>query len=575
MYNRSTMARVAEIQREISFKVAKTQDVPEELRTFDFITAQLLLQRGIATRQDAEKFLRPQLSDLSDPYLLEDLDKAVERIKQAAKQREKVVVYGDYDVDGVTSATVLISVLERMGIDVSIYLPERMKEGYGMNEAAIKKIHKQKASLIITVDNGTTNVVEVDLAKSLGIDVIIVDHHHVPEVLPKACALINPKRPDSKYPFRELAAVGVTYQLARALVGDKHAQRYLDLVVLGTVADVVPLLGENRTLTIFGLKALNETKRIGIKALVDVAGLKGKPLETYHIGFQLGPRLNAASRMEHALTSFKLLRSKDSKEAYKLAEQLDALNTRRQELTDQILESAHARADSWRGEKIIVAGEEGWSIGVVGIVASRLAEKYSKPAIVFEYQKEVCKGSARSIDGVHILELLESVRDTIHHFGGHAKAAGLTVEREKFEKFKEKLLEAAKSQIHSSLLKPSLGISVVLEPKVVAPKLLNTVVQFIPFGFGNPTPVFGVRGVKLFGYEMIGSGGSHLRLTFTDGDDNRLQVMAFDGWGMMFDLKMNQKYDAAFTISEREWQGKKFMQQKLVAMRPATPGGAA
>ena len=563
------MVKVAEVKLEVNFKVAESQPMPEELAGFDAVAIQLLLQRGISTREEARRFLYPQLSDLSDPHLLPDMDKAVARIQQAVRNKDKVAVYGDYDVDGITSSIVLISALAKLGIEASVYLPERMTEGYGMNEAAIKKLHQQKTQLIIAVDNGTTNLAEVELAAKLGMDVIIVDHHHVGEVLPPAYALVNPKRPDSQYPFKELAAVGVTYQLARALIGDSEAQKFLDLVVLGTVADVVPLLGENRIITVFGLQALNETKRAGIKALTDVAGLKGKPLETYHIGFQLGPRLNAASRLEHALTAFNLLMSKSAKEAYRLAEQLDALNARRQEMTDQIIEAACQQADSWHNEKIIVVGEEDWSIGVAGIVASRLTERYSKPAIIFEFQKDVCKGSARSMDGVHILELLTSIADTIHHFGGHAKAAGLTVERKSFDKFKAKLLAEARAQIHPDLLRPGVNIAVVLEPNAVTSKVLEVVKQFAPFGFGNSTPVFGVRGVQLFGYEMIGAGGSHLRLTFTDEQGSRFQVMAFDSWQMMFEFKMNQKYDVAFTVSEREWQGRQFMQQKLVALRPA------
>jgi len=565
------MGIAAGVKSEVRFNVADIQEVPESLQELDFITAQLLLQRGIETKAAADKFLNPALEDLADPSLLTDLDKAVGRIKQAIKQKELITVYGDYDVDGVTSATVLISALKQLGVAADVYLPERLKEGYGLNKGAIKKLRDGGTDLLITVDNGTTNIDEIEYANKLGIDVVVVDHHQVGAKLPPAHALINPHRPDDKYPDKNLAAVGVTYHLVRKLIGGSKAAEYLDLVALGTVADVVPLVGDNRVFTVFGLEKLNQTKQVGLKALIDVAGLKGKELEAYHIGFQLGPRINAAGRIDHAHKAFDLLNEIDETKAYNLALDLNDLNAKRQKMTEQILESVQARADEWNDKKIIITGSEGWSVGVVGIVAGRLTEKYSKPSIVFEYQEDVCKGSARSVDGVHLIELLNNVSQYIEGYGGHAKAAGMTIQKTKFEDFKKALEEFANRNINEYYLRPSVNISLLLEPSFADAKLFETISRLAPFGFGNATPVFGMKKVKLKEFDAVGRAASIIQMFFVSEGEQQIQITGFDKSGeLILSLREGQDYDVAFTISNREWNGRKFMDKKLVALKPVS-----
>lgn len=544
-------------------------EIPAGLANYDFVTAQLFMQRGITDARQAETFLHPELDDLGNPSLLKDLDKAVERIRQAIDNKEWITVYGDYDVDGVTSATMLISALKSLGARADVYLPERLKEGYGLNAEAVKQVKLNGTDLLITVDNGTTSVDDIALANSLGMDVIVVDHHQVPEKLPEAYALINPKLSDSEYVFKELAAVGVTYNLVRKLLGEEQARQYLDLAALGTIADVVPLMGDNRVLAVHGLKVLNHTERPGLQLLIDAAGLKGQELDVYHVGFQLGPRLNAAGRLDHARIAFDLLNTTDRSEAMKLAKELNDLNARRQEMTDQMLKQAMERVDEFEDKKVIVVGSEEWSIGVAGIVASRLVEQYAKPALVFEFQDEMCKGSCRSVDGVHIVELLKHAEEQIEHYGGHAKAAGLSVRSERFDDFKRVLEQTAERVITDDLLTPALNVSVWVDLALATPQLLETIQRFAPFGFGNSMPVVGVAQAKLFGFELFGPNSRHLRLTFMDEMGHQLQVVAWDGWEMTFEIKPDKVYDVAFTMGTSVWQGRSFPQNKLVGIRPA------
>ena len=544
-------------------------EIPAGLSDYDFVTAQLLLQRGVMTKAEAEAFLHPKIQDLPDPKLLPDLVKAAGRIRQAIKNRDWIVVYGDYDVDGVTSATVLMSALKALGAKVDVYLPERLKEGYGLNADAVRQLKQDGADLLIAVDNGTTSVDDIALANSLGLEVIVVDHHQIPKQLPDAYALINPKLSGSQYPFTELAAVGVTYTLVRELIGEERARNFLDLVALGTIADVVPLVGDNRVLAVEGLKLLNQTKNLGMQALIEVVGLKGQTLDVYHVGFQLGPRLNAAGRLDHARLAFDLLNATDSASATRLAKELNDLNARRQELTDQMLKQAMEREEGFAKNKVIIVGDRDWSIGVAGIVASRLVEQYSKPALVFEFQEEFCKGSCRSVDGVHIVELLKKADEYIDHFGGHAKAAGLSVAKDQFENFKQTLEKIAMREIDSEMLTPSVNVSIWLELGLVTPQLLETIQRFAPFGFGNNLPVLGVQRAKLFGFELFGPSGRHLRMTFMNEMGHQLQIVAWDGWELTFGLKVDELYDVAFTMGTSTWQGRSFPQNKLVGIKPA------
>lgn len=561
------MREVASPKMDVRWTIPELMEIPEGLAAFDFITAQLLLQRGVTTKVAADKFLNPRLADLGSPRDLADLEKGADRIRKAIKDEESIIIYGDYDVDGVTSATTLIYAVQKLGGKVDVYLPERLKEGYGLNNAALQHLKDEGADLVVTVDNGTVSRDQIDFANSLGLDVVVIDHHEIHGELPAAHAIINPKRADNKYEFKDLAAVGVTYQMVRELVGDEAASECLDLVALGTIADVVPLLGENRILAVHGLRMLNNTKRIGLRALIEVAGITDKEIDVYHVGFLLGPRINAAGRIHHARLAFDMLNAKDMKRALKLAWELNDLNMVRQEMTDRILKEAEDQAQQYSNEKMIIVGSEDWSIGVAGIVAGRLMEKFSKPAIVFEFQTDYCKGSARSVDGVHILEAINYVAEDLEHFGGHAKAAGLSVARGKFEAMRTKLLKRVKKEIDEEYLKPNINISLTLEPSHVTWKVLDMVERFSPYGLGNPTPVFAVRGVKLFAMELMGMAGSHLKLTFVDDHNSILTVVSFDRWDIMLELEQDGVYDVAFTVGPNEWNGRKYLQCKLVGVR--------
>lgn len=549
-------------KQETRWVVSDLEESPKELAEYDFILSQLLLQRGIETNIEAEKFLQPSLDDLGNPFDLHGMKEAVTRIKQAVQNQEKIVIYGDYDVDGVTSATVLHLALKEMGLEAEVYLPERIKEGYGLNNEAIEKLAKVGTKLMITVDTGTTAVDEIALATKLSMDVIVIDHHHVPDILPKCVAVINPHRENQKYAFADLAAVGVVHRLACALVGEK-ANQWLDLVALGTVADVVPLLGENRTLTVFGLEVLNRTTNIGIKALIDIAGLRDKKLDVYHIGFQIGPRINAAGRIEHADVSYELLNAEDEAQALRLATTLNSLNARRKDMTQDILKSADLRSAMWKNEKIIIIENEGWSVGVVGIVAGRLTEKYSKPSIVFDKQEGIYKGSARSVDGVHIVELLDEIKDLLASYGGHAKAAGVSVEIDKYADFKSALLKVAQEKIDEKLLAPSVGISFMLNVAQVNDELLSIVEKMAPFGFGNTTPVFGIENLTLKYIDRFGP--IVIKMKFIDDNGEMIEVIGFDRDGELSSgLLKGQRYNVAFNISTNEWKDRKYRQQKLV-----------
>lgn len=559
---------IIRVDNKARWEVASFQEVPEELSGYDFVVSQLLLQRGIDTKKLAEEFLRPSLSQLADPYLLPDFAKAIERIKFAIENKQWIVVYGDYDVDGVTSSTILISVIRSLGGKVSVYLPERMKEGYGLNIPALDQLKEEGVDLVVAVDNGTAAYHQIEHANKIGLDVVVVDHHEPHGEIPPAVAVVNPKLPNSQYPFRECCAAGVSYHVARALVGEEGAQQYLDLAAVGTVADVVPLVADNRILVVEGLKVLNKTVRFGLQALVEVAGIGGKALDVYSIGFQLGPRLNAAGRIDHARLAFDLLNAESYSKALELAKEINSLNTRRQEMTDTMLVAAKAEQAKFARQKIILVGGEGWSIGVAGIVAGRLVEAYSKPAIVFEYQTEYCKGSGRSVDDVNIVELLNEVADKLDHYGGHAKAAGLSVQKEIFPEFKQLLEAKALEMISDDSLLPKVKINVRLEVAHVNSQLLEEIERFAPFGFGNSTPVFCVMGVTHLQCEPVGAGARFGKIIFRDDEGRRMDVMCWDRWEeLAFDLESGGKYDVAFTMSTNEWNGRRFMQLKLVAIR--------
>ncbi|WP_163582279.1 single-stranded-DNA-specific exonuclease RecJ [Gracilibacillus saliphilus] len=479
------------------------------------VIKQLLLQRGIDTAEKAKNFLNPSLELLHNTNGFSQIDKAVNRVKQAIDAGESILVYGDYDADGVTSTTVMIEALRESGAMCDYYIPNRFTEGYGPNEEAFREAHRQGFQLIITVDNGIAGINEVAAANELGMDVIITDHHEVQESLPEAYAIIHPKCSDS-YPFKELAGVGVAFKFAEHLLG-YFPKQFLDLVVIGTIADLVPLQDENRILVHDGLQALTRSERKGIKALKKLCQIEGNATEE-DIGFRIGPRLNAVGRLQDANLAVDLLLTDDPEEAEELANYVQELNTERQKIVADITKEAIEIFESSDAEKrVIIVAKEGWNQGVLGIVASKLVQKYYRPAIVLTIDPETnqAKGSARSIEGFDMFQNCMQHRDLFTHFGGHAQAAGMTLPTENIIELEEKLDRLAQEQLTDADYKPQLLVSGKLSISDIDMSLLETIDQLAPFGMANPKPLFHIEATPSE-ISQIGATKNHLKMKFVD-----------------------------------------------------------
>ncbi len=548
------------------------------LKNSDFsdLEKQLLFTRGIKDEKDVGEFLSPRYGALHDPFLMKGMDEAVKRIKTAIESNEKVIVYGDYDVDGITATAILYEVLNELGIETEYYIPKRNTEGYGLNTDALDEIAKKGTNLVITVDCGVTAVNEVVHAKKIGLNIIITDHHSIrkeggKEVLPKTI-VINPKQRKCKYPYDELSGSGIAFKIAQALYTefpDKltggQEKWLLDLASLGTVCDVVPLTGENRILTYFGLRVLQKTKRAGLKMLIEASALDPNSIDSYAIGFKLGPRLNAAGRLETAEKSIQLLLTKDLNEARVLALDLNKFNQERQELTKKILSEAIVKVEKKSDKaKLYLLKGENWPAGVVGIVASKLSEKYFKPVIVCEDKGTECQGSARSPKCFNIIQALEEASEYLIRYGGHARAAGITVKKEHFVLLENKLLEISDSQIKEDDLTPEYKIDSETLLDNINAETFGFLKKLEPYGMGNPMPVFAARDVKVDSFKKVGKSFEHLKLVFTDGKVKTNGIyFSFTGDGM----NLQKNVDVIFNISENEWGGRKSYEMRCIAMK--------
>ncbi|MDD3190185.1 MAG: single-stranded-DNA-specific exonuclease RecJ [Candidatus Pacebacteria bacterium] len=588
------------------------KDFPE----FSPIMLQLLWDRNLRNQTTIDEFFNPDYeTDLHDPYLMKDMEKAVTRIFAALESEEKILVYGDYDVDGVTSSAVIINTLaelKRLLKNISqkkaedfldIYIPDREKEGYGITEKAILEIAKRKPNLIITVDCGVSNVESVDAINNLSIEVIVTDHHHVPEKRPAAFAIINPKQPDCEYPFKLLAGVGVAFKLAQGLL--LHLQKnypekfekmkpgfekwLLDLVALGTVADCVDLLGENRTLTQYGLLVLNKTQRIGIKKLLAVAGMetnkngksaKGQLLDAGHIAFNLAPRLNAAGRMDHANVAYKLLMSDDKDEAQELAEKLEKSNQTRQRLTEKMMEEVRARLDKKKAlPKIVIEKGADWKIGLVGLVAGKLTEEYCRPFLILREDEDgICGGSGRSIPAFNLIEAIEKCKDLLTQFGGHSQAAGLKLKKNSLKKFEKKMNEIAEEILTEEDLVPSIEIDAEVPTEKIDWELLDSLEKFGPFGFANRKPTFLVKNLEVHEIKAVGNDKNHLKVCFiTTLENEETKYFPAIGFrlGHLLDempesntgLRWGDKVDVVFQLEVNEWNGNRELQMNVVDVK--------
>jgi len=519
------------------------------------ILAQLLLNRGIASLGEAEKFLNIKLSNLHDPYAFADMRKAVNIIRHAAKNKDKVMVFGDYDVDGITSVALLKNTLAKIGINALHYLPHRIKEGYGLTKNILHTVKEKGVKLLITVDCGTSGIQQVKELRAAGIEVIITDHHEPANCqLPDASAIINPKIKDCGYKFRELAGVGVAYKLCQALLASDLAGD-LDIVSLGTIADVVPLTGENRVIAKFGLAELSGTKRPGLKALIETSRIKNKKINSTYVGYILGPRINASGRMDTGEIALKLLTTIDETEAGELAKALEKFNRDRQKVEGEILDEVFSLIEkevNFKDHKIIVVANEGWHQGVLGIVASKIADRFYRPAIIISLVDGICKGSGRSIKNFHLFHALLECREFLHSFGGHAHAVGINIHRDKVHAFKEKINNFAKEKLQLQDLLPSLEIDMELSLSDLSEKVISELQALEPFGTGNPQPLFISRNLTLKGSpQMLGK--DTIKFWVSDGNVT-YQAIGFGKAALRDSLVNAEAFDLVYTPRFDTWQ---------------------
>ena len=546
----------------------KLKQLQEALQV-DEIVATLLLQRGIETYEAAKTFFRPRLKDLHNPFLMKDMDKAVNRIEQALANNENILVYGDYDVDGTSSVALMSSYLKTKTNQVATYIPDRYDEGYGVSFKGIDFAHDNEFSLIIALDCGVKAIDKVAYAKEKGIDFIICDHHRPGDELPNAIAVLDPKRDDCEYPYKELCGCGVGFKLIQALASKegKSAEgltEYLDLVATAIGADIVPITGENRTLAYYGLQVINKNPRPGIQAIIDQ--VKKEELTITDVVFIVAPRINAAGRMQHGDYAVTLLTETNFNQAKQYAEEIEAFNTDRREADQQITEEALQQIKAHNEEErfTTVVYHEEWHKGVIGIVASRLTETYYRPTLVFTKSGDKLAASARSVSGFDVYNALEACSAHIEQFGGHKYAAGLTLKEENYEAFKQAFEDEVSKTIDKTLLVPEIKVDMLISLPQVNDKLWRIIRQFAPFGPSNMTPIFMSENLKDTGYgKCVGEDDKHLRITATQTGQEKLVGIGF-GLGDKYDLITNKKrFKAVYSIDENHWQGHVSLQLKL------------
>lgn len=570
------------------------------------VVLQLLYNRGLDTQGKIDEFFNPDYeTDIHDPFIFQDMQKAVDRIFQAVEKGEKIVVHGDYDADGVSSSALMMTVLgrlievfgekDRLNELLSIYIPHREKEGYGLKLPTVEKLAKDKVNLLITVDCGVANAAEVVAATAAGIEVIITDHHQEPLILPKAFAIINPQLAREKYPFRPLAGVGVAFKVAQALAREAEKRKpeenwegfvkwLLDLVAIGTVADVMPLLGENRTLVKYGLVVLNKTPRLGLQALLFKAGINGngkmsgaardalpkKGLNAYSIAFQIAPRLNAAGRMEHANTAYGLLMATDMETAEQLSDQIQESNVARQSLTETIVEQAQAEfsRQAAAGQKLLMVLGEGWPTGILGLVSGKLTDKFCRPSIVASVFDGKVVASGRSVAEFNIFRALQKVDKYFANYGGHPAACGFTLKNNAdFSALQAELQALAATELKTADLSPVLEIAAAVKLDEISWGLLDELEKMEPFGEENPRPVLAVTGVTVSGVEKMGRDGAHLKILVKQDNGLVRKLIGFSLTNGFGNLQPGAKIDVAVEVGVNEWNGNRELQLKIVDMK--------
>lgn len=543
------------VDEQQALSLSKELNVPD-------IVGSLLYQRGITDFEQAKSFMYGSLSELHDPFLMSGMTEAVERIKQALEKNEKILIYGDYDADGVSSTSLMIHLMIKLGATFDYYIPHRSKEGYGLHIHALQQFHEQGFTLVITVDTGISAVEQIEYANSVGMDVIVTDHHEPPAVLPNGYALVNPKLTYCKYPFKGLAGVGVAYKLAQALLGADIPLEWTELVTLGTIADLMPLRDENRIIVTCGLKAMSTSSFPGITALLAISGNQQQSVNAIQVGFGLAPRINASGRMSHAKQAVALLTSNSMEEAELIAEELDLLNKQRQLLVEEILLEAVAQVEQKAAQDgvpdvIVVAGQD-WNVGVVGIVASKLLDRYYRPVIVLGINSEtgLCKGSARSIPDFDIYQALTSCSELMDHYGGHPAAAGMSLMSEQLVEFEQRLQQYAKEVLTPEHFTAAMQVDLTCDLTDLSLTTIEHMEELAPFGMNNPCPKLLIREAKLLECRQMGKDNKHLKLLVSQ-HNCTMEAIAFNKGSLAYLLSEDATLDLVVEASINEWNGKR------------------
>jgi single-stranded-DNA-specific exonuclease len=557
------------------FSPALPADIDVQLSGFPLILRQILVNRGINDQDTAKRFLAALPPDNDDPGNMLGIPESVDRIQWAIKHHENIVIYGDYDADGVTATVLLSELFRNLNANVQSYIPNRFDEGYGLNNEALSSLKKQGANLVISVDCGIRSFEEAELSKRMGLDLIITDHHHPGETLPRALTIINPKQRDCPYPDKNLAGVGIAFKLATAITtelragssGTLNVQNFLDLVALGTIADMAPLTGENRYFVKAGLKEIRAARRQGIRSLIGVSDLSPQKISSTDIGFMLGPRLNAAGRLESAMDALQLLSSHDANESGILAQKLNNQNRERQEITNKILvhamESATARDPNGM---LLIAVHPDYNPGVVGLVASRLTEKYYRPAIIAHRNDEYTRGSCRSIPEFHITNALDECADLLERHGGHAAAAGFTIKNMNWEEFVNRLLSIARRELAHLELHPTIRADSCVRFTDLNADTYNIIQLIQPTGMNNPPVIFGSVNIKVLRSWAVGRDSAHLKLKLSDG------TITYDAIAFRLGHLMNSltpEIDLLYTFEVNEYNGNETFQLNVLDIRPS------
>lgn len=522
------------------------------------LLATILANRNILKEEDIRLFLNPTRNDFYNPFLITDMDIAVNRIIKAIENKENITIYGDYDVDGITSITVLKSFLNDIGVETNTYIPNRLIEGYGLNKEAIDKISKKGCNLMITVDCGISAIEEIEYANSLGIETIITDHHEAGNEIPKAIAVIDNKRKDSKYPFRELAGVGVVFKLIQAIgitlkLKEESYLKYLDIVCIGTISDIVPLVDENRVIAKLGLLLVAQTKNIGLRSIINSSGYN--KIDSNTISFGVAPRINACGRMGKAEEALELFLSKDKNEVNELTNELNEHNRKRQETEKTIFENAveKIKEEHLDENKAIIVGGENWHHGVIGIVSSKITEMYFKPSILFSFEEDgIGKGSGRSIPGFDLHEALMKCSDTIEKFGGHSMAVGITVKKDNLEKFKKEFEQIATQSKIDEII-PIINIDAKVDLSDIDKEMVESLKQLEPFGEANKMPVFAFKNLKIDSIRAL-SEGKHLKLTLKD-NNYIINAIGFNIGYLANEYRIGDKIDVAGVLEINTFNG--------------------